>query len=515
MFTEQDIQQIKNHGLTVEKVNAQIERIKSGMSYSNLVDAATIGNGVLRKNDEQQQSSIDFFESKRSELSMVKFVPASGAATRMFKFLFQFLNEFKPNEESFESYQEQEKNKDISTFIKGLENFPYYEIVKKKMEQTNPNVDSLPLGEQYILFVQTMLHANRLNYSFFPKGLLPFHKYENHVSTAFQEHLLEATMYVTSGNVTSLHFTISDAHKTMFQDELNLIKDKLEKENNTQFDVSFSCQSKSTDTIAITSKDELYRTEDNELLFRPSGHGALIENLNALDFDLIFIKNIDNIVVLEQNIEISNYKKMLAGILLQIQKQAFKYLNNLDDNEISEDEVNNIELFVINRINVEIEDAYQNFTLKEKRAYLHNKLNRPIRVCGMVKNEGEPGGGPFWVKDENGVISLQIVEFAQIDIENQSQRNIVDNATHFNPTDLVCAVKDYKGNKFDLTKYIDTNAAFITIKSQNGTDIKALERPGLWNGSMAHWNSIFVEIPLLTFNPVKIVNDLLKPAHQV
>ncbi|MFG6686918.1 DUF4301 family protein [Mariniflexile sp. HNIBRBA6329] len=513
MFREEDIQQIENHGLTVEKVKAQIELIKSGVSYSNLVDAATIGNGVLRKNDEQQQGCIDFFESKRHELSIVKFVPASGAATRMFKFLFQFLNEFDETKDTIEAYSE--KNKLFNEFLNGLEKLPFYEIVRSKMEEANPNIDSLPLAEQYVLFVKTMLDANQLNYSFFPKGLLPFHKYENHVSTAFQEHLLEATMYVTLGDATHLHFTISEAHKEMFEGELKLIKERLEKENNTQFDVSFSYQGNSTDTIAITSKDELYRTEDGKLLFRPSGHGALIENLNRLDFDLVFIKNIDNIVVLEQNIEISNYKKMLAGILLQIQRQVFKYLNNLDDDDISEDEVNNIELFVINRINVELDEAYQNYTLKEKRTYLHSKLNRPMRVCGMVKNEGEPGGGPFWVKDENGVVSLQIVEFAQIDIENQSQKSIVDNATHFNPTDLVCGVKDYNGNKFDLTKYVDPKAAFITMKSQNGVDIKALELPGLWNGSMAHWNSIFVEIPVSTFNPVKTVNDLLKPAHQV
>lgn len=513
MFSDKDTQQIINHGLTVEKVNNQIGIIKSGMIYSNLVEAATIGNGILKINAEKQQDYINRFESNRNQWSIVKFVPASGAATRMFKFLFQFLNEFNTAQQSIEAYSE--KNNAISVFIKGLEKFPFYEIVKEKMHQTNPNVDALPLGEHYVLFVKTMLDANQLNYSFYPKGLLPFHKYKNHVSTAFKEHLLEATMYASSNNRANLHFTISEVHKAMFEKELKLVKEPLETETHTKFNVSFSYQNKSTDTIAITSNDKLYRTEDDKLLFRPSGHGALIENLNALDFDFIFIKNIDNIVVLEQNIEISNYKKMLAGILLQIQTQTFKYLNKLEDDEISEDEVNNIELFVINRINVAIDEVYNACTLKEKRDYLHHKLNRPIRVCGMVKNEGEPGGGPFWVKDSKGTVSLQIVEFAQIDIENQSQKSIVDNATHFNPTDLVCAVKDYKGNKFDLTKYVDPNAAFITVKSQNSTNIKALELPGLWNGSMAHWNSIFVEIPVSTFNPVKTVNDLLKPAHQV
>ncbi|WP_372757588.1 DUF4301 family protein [Mariniflexile sp.] len=513
MFTEQDIKQIENHGLTIDKVNAQISLIKKGMTYSNLVDAATIGNGILRKDKQQQQDCMDFFDAKRDQLSIVKFVPASGAATRMFKFLFQFLNEFDENKDSIESYTE--KNKLFKEFLDGLEKLPFYDIVLAKIQETVPNFDSLSLAEQSVLIVKTLLNANQLNYSFYPKGLLPFHKYKDHVSTAFREHLLEATMYATSNNTANLHFTISEAHEELFNNELKQVKDQLEKEKNINYNVSFSFQNKSTDTIAITATDELFRTDESKLSFRPSGHGALIENLNKLDYDLVFIKNIDNIVVYDQNIEISDYKKMLAGILLQIQRNVFKYLHCLENDEISEDEVNNIELFVINRINVDIRQAYQDYTLEEKRTYLHNKLNRPLRVCGMVKNEGEPGGGPFWVKDAKGSISLQIVEFAQIDIENQSQKEIVDIATHFNPTDLVCGIKNYKGEKFDLSKYVDPDAAFITMKSQNGVDIKALELPGLWNGSMAYWNSIFVEIPVSTFNPVKTVNDLLKPAHQV
>ncbi|MBP0904773.1 DUF4301 family protein [Mariniflexile gromovii] len=513
MFTEKDIEQIKNHGLTVEKVNDQIKFIKSGLVFSNLLEAATIGNGILRKDKQQQKEFIDFYESKRNQLSVVKFVPASGAASRMFKFLFQFLNEYDPSKETIEAYSE--KNKAISVFLNGLEKFPFYETVREKALQTTPNFDGLSLGEQCFVFVKTMLDPNQLNYGFYPKGLLPFHKYDTHTSTAFKEHLYEAIMYASSNNKANLHFTISEAHKELFKKELELIKNDIEKETKTAFEISFSYQSKSTDTIAITAKDELYRTPKGDLLFRPSGHGALVENLNALDFDLIFIKNIDNIVVMEQNIEISNYRKMLAGVLLKIQAQTFKYLNRLEEDDISEDEINNIELFAVNRMNINIDDAYKDFSPNEKITYLFDKLNRPIRICGMVKNEGEPGGGPFWVKDTNGNVSLQIVEFAQIDIDNPSQKNIVEEATHFNPTDLVCAVRDYKGNKFNLTKYVDPKAAFMTIKSQNGVDIKALELPGLWNGTMAHWNSIFVETPVSTFNPVKTVNDLLRPEHQV
>lgn len=513
MFTERDIQQIENHGLTLEKVHAQIDLIKSGIAYSNLLEPAIIGNGVLKCDSNKKQCYIDNFEANENNLSIAKFTPASGAATRMFQFLYKFLNDFDTNFESFESYSE--KNNEFSQFLNGLEKFPFYEIVLENIHKTIPNFNTFTLAEQTKQVVQNMLDANQLNYGFYPKALLPFHKYTDTVSTAFQEHLLESTMLIKSNNEANLHFTISEAHQNMFQKELENVKNTLEEKTNTRFNVSFSYQSKSTDTITITSKNELYRTEEGHLVFRPSGHGALIENLNTLDYDIIFIKNIDNIVVEDQNKLISNYKKMLGGILMQIQQQNFKYLQRLDDHEIPEDEVNNIELFVINRMNVEIADAYKDFTLEEKRTYLHHKLNRPIRICGMVKNEGEPGGGPFWVQDNNGDISLQIVEFAQINFEDQTQKDIANSATHFNPTDLVCGVKDYKGNKFDLTKYVDANTAFMSIKSLNGVDIKALELPGLWNGSMAYWNSIFVEIPVATFNPVKTVNDLLKPEHQV
>ncbi|WP_100610229.1 DUF4301 family protein [Confluentibacter lentus] len=512
MFTEKDIQQINDYGLTVEKINSQIETIKSGMTYSHLIEPAAIGNGILRVQT-KFDDYISEFESKRNNLSIVKFVPASGAASRMFKFLFQFLKEYDANKESIDDYAK--KNKDISVFLDGLEKLPFYNIVRNKAMDSTPNFDQLSLGEQCFLFVKTMLDPNQLNYSFYPKGLLPFHKYKTGVSTAFKEHLLEATLCASSNNNANLHFTVSEAHTEMFHNELANIKEDLVKETNTKFNVSFSYQSKSTDTIAITSNDELYRNEDGSLLFRPSGHGALIENLNTLDYDLIFIKNIDNIVVFEQNKPLSDYKKLIAGVLLKIQDQAFKYMHKFDEDEILEDEIYNIELFVINRLNVDLGEAYKELSPEEKIGVLRDKLNKPIRVCGMVKNEGEPGGGPFWVKDENGNLSLQIIEFAQIDFDNNEQKEIANSATHFNPTDLVCGVRDYQGNKFNLTDFVDPKAAFITMKSQGGVDIKAYELPGLWNGSMAHWNSIFVEIPVSTFNPVKTVNDLLKPAHQV
>jgi hypothetical protein len=258
----------------------------------------------------------------------------------------------------------------------------------------------------------------------------------------------------------------------------------------------------------------VFRKPDGSILFRPAGHGALLENLNDLDYDLIFIKNIDNIVVAERNIEVSNYKKLLAGVLLEAQEEVFSYLNKLDAGNLEETDLKVMALFLRYRLNVPIVSEFEELSHNEKVAYLKQRFNRPIRVCGMVKNQGEPGGGPFWVMDEDGRISLQIVEFAQINFSKKNQQGIVYKATHFNPTDLVCGVKNYKGEKFDLMQFVDREAAFITTKTQNGVDINALELPGLWNGSMAYWNSIFVEVPLETFNPVKTVNDLLKPVHQ-
>ncbi|AUP79860.1 DUF4301 family protein [Flavivirga eckloniae] len=515
MFTEKDIEQIQNKGITAEQVNAQVARIKNGMSHSNLVAAATIGEGIESYNDNETKDFIKLYESKQNDLSTLKFVPASGAATRMFKFLFQFLKNFDPSKESIEDYVGKHNDNLIKTFISNLKQFPFYAEVILKAKETNSNFDNLPEGEKYLQFVKTMLDENGLNYSFLPKGLLPFHEYEDAAITAFQEHLFESTLYASSNNNANLHFTVSEKHHRYFSNELIRLKEGLEQETKTTFNVSFSYQKEATETVALTVDGKVFRNDDDSILFRPAGHGALLENLNELDNDVIFIKNVDNIVVANKNVEVSEYKKLLAGILVKVQEQAFELLHKLDEETVLEGTLLEAAMLLSNKMNVPIDGDFEDFTLEEKRNYLKEKLNRPIRVCGMVKNEGEPGGGPFWVKDENGEISLQIVEFAQINIEDSAQQAIVKNATHFNPTDLVCGVKNYKGEKFNLKKFVDPEAAFITMKTQNGIDIKALELPGLWNGSMAYWNSIFVEVPLETFNPVKTVNDLLKPAHQV
>jgi hypothetical protein len=513
-FTKKDILQIEQKGLTVEKVNNQIQLFKAGFPFINLKEAATIGNGILKIDSREKEKYINYYDSKRDSISILKFVPASGAATRMFKFLFQFLSEYELSKESINSYINRHKAKELSMFLVGLEKLPFFEEVIYTIHKIFSNFNELSYNEQRLEFIKTMLDEERLNYSFSPKGLLPFHKYKEHVSTAFEEHLFEAALYASSKNKASLHFTISEKYKHKFDEEFKFIEEDVETKTKTLFNISFSHQKESTDTIAVSPKNVPSRSDDGGLHFRPSGHGALLENLNDFDQDIIFIKNIDNVVVSKFNEEVAQYKKMLAGILLHIQEQAFKYQQDLADNKITKEDIIKTSQFLSSQMNVQISAEFDSYSFKNQIDYLSKKLNRPIRVCGMVKNEGEPGGGPFWVKDEYGNVSLQIVESSQVDKKNRAQKDILKDATHFNPVDLVCGIKNYKGERFDLTKFVDLKTAFITMKTKVGKDIKALERPGLWNGSMANWNTIFVEVPLLTFNPVKTVNDLLKPQHR-
>jgi len=514
-FTNREIQQIEKKGLTLDKINYQITLFKSGIPYVNLSSTAVLDQGINSVSAEQKTHYINFYDSKRNSVSILKFVPASGAATRMFKTLFKFLDKYDPNKETINSFINREKESNLSIFLVGIEKLPFYEIVVEAMESFYPDFKTLSNNKQKHLFVSAMLDEDKLNYGFYPKGLLPFHEYKDHVATAFEEHLFEASHYASSNNQAELHFTISEKHNHKFDEEFKRIEEIVERKTNTSFNISFSYQKESTDTIAVNTKNEPFRDEHGQLLFRPSGHGALLENLNDFNADIIFVKNIDNVVVFKFEQEVAEYKKMLAGILLETQEVAFKYLHQLETKNVSEEECILVAEFLSNKLNVVISSEFEKYSKKYQIEYLTEKLNRPIRVCGMVKNEGEPGGGPFWVKGENGQISLQIVESAQINKKDKQQKDILKNATHFNPVDLVCGIKNFKGEKFDLNEFIDPKTAFITMKTKVGKDLKALELPGLWNGSMAFWNTIFVEVPLITFNPVKTVTDLLKPTHQI
>lgn len=510
-FTTEDILQIENKGLTVETVEAQIHLFNSGIPYINLKEEATISNGIIKITALEKEEYIKLFETKRKFISILKFIPASGAATRMFKFLFTFLANYNLEKETVNAYINKNKDSEIALFLVGLEKFPFYQEVMKCVPS---NFNQLADDKKAITFIKILLDEKKLNFGNLPKGLLSFHQYKNELSTAFQEHLFEAAQYTSNNGKAKLHFTISENHKEKFENELNRIQENVTRKTNTDFDISFSFQKHKTDTIAVTQKNELFRDENNHLLFRPSGHGALIENLNELNEDLIFIKNIDNVVAASLSEIVVLYKKMLGGILLKIQEQVFAYQEKLEKETPSEEEIITIANFLVNKLNVIVNPEFEKYAIKYQIEYLAEKLNRPIRICGMVKNEGEPGGGPFWVKSENGTVSLQIVESAQIDKKNKLQKNILKKSTHFNPVDLVCGIRNYKGEKYNLLKFIDPKTGFISSKTKDGKDLKAMELPGLWNGAMANWNTIFVEVPLSTFNPVKTVNDLLKPAHQ-
>ena len=515
-FTDKDIKHITTKGLTLQQVKSQIEVFKSGVPFANISQAAVVGNGILRLPKGLTEEAIHHFESNRHKLSLLKFVPASGAATRMFKFLFNFLKQYNPEKESLNAFINKNDLKDLSLFLVGLEKFPFYNQVIDHLRSKQIDFKELSSEDKALCFVKAMLKESELNFGNSPKGLLPFHKYKSHhISTAFEEHLYEAALYASRENNAELHFTISERFKDKFNEEFTRIEEYVEDHTGVAFNISFSYQQESTDTIAVTPHNAPIRNENGKLLFRPSGHGALLKNLNALNADIIFIKNIDNVVVKHYKKEMVKYKKVLAGILINLQNKVFDYLKALDEDQRTKNIFKDIETFLKDDLYIKISPEYYKYLDEYKIEYLHHKLNRPIRVCGMVKNEGEPGGGPFWVRDVHGNESLQIVESAQINLNNKKQKEILENSTHFNPVDLVCGVKNYKGEKFNLEDFVDHNAAFITMKTKVGKDIKALELPGLWNGSMANWNTIFVEVPIITFNPVKTVNDLLKAPHQI
>lgn len=510
-FTEVDFEQIKANGIALESVEDQLAIFKNGTSKAILDRPATINDGVLKYSEFDFKELAKFYDVEKINLKLKKFVPASGAASRMFKFLNEFLNDYDAENESINAYINRKKDKNLTIFLAGLEKFPFYEAVDSELKSTYTDFNSWSKDKKNYHFIKILLASDYFDYANKPKGSLLFHKYKNHLATPIEEHLNECAFYASSNDVSHLHFTVSENHQQLFENIIAEVKQKVEDKSKTKLNVNFSFQNKATDTIAVDVYDNPIRNDDGKLVFRPGGHGALIENLDNLDADIIFIKNIDNVI--QNHIEsITLYKKGLAGILIQLQKQVFEYLNEIDN--IQDNNLEEIIAFVKNKLNVNVIDDFQKYIQEYKIDFLKSVLNRPIRVCGMVKNEGEPGGGPFWVRDMKGNISLQIVETSQIDHQNPFQLSRLKSATHFNPVDLVCGIKNHKGEKFDLNQFIDHKSGFIVEKHKGGKTLKGYELPGLWNGAMANWITVFVEVPLITFNPVKTVNDLLKPAHQ-
>ncbi len=508
-FDDKDLAFLQTKGISPQKVREQIGIFEAGIPYVTLNKAAVIGDGILRFDEAAQRRLEDIYNQAAREMQVLKFTPASGAASRMFKALFGFLQEYDPQAGSLDAYLARPGNEAVRFFHEHLESFPFYETVAWRLSQDPGNP-----GAFLHAFVTEMLTKDGLNFGFYPKGLLPFHKYEDHLATPLEEHLREGAAYARSGDNAALHFTISPQHEELFETTFAQIRDRLSNETACTFSMSHSFQKPSTDTLAVDPENTPFRDSQGQLLFRPGGHGALLENLDEQDADLLFIKNIDNVVVHSKLETITRWKRILAGYLIEVQQEAFRYTRMLDDGLPDHDLLHRIHDFLRGPLNARFPDSVSGLSLEDQVEVLKDKLKRPIRVCGMVKNEGEPGGGPFWIIDQDGHQSLQIVESAQVDLGDETQQRIFKASTHFNPVDLVCGVRDAYGSKYNLMNFVDARQGFITEKTYEGRPLKALELPGLWNGGMAYWNTIFVEVPVSTFNPVKTVNDLLKPAHR-
>ncbi|MFZ4401424.1 MAG: DUF4301 family protein [Bacteroidales bacterium] len=515
MILKKDIEEFQYKGIEVKTIESQIENFKNGFPFVNLVKPATFKDGIAIFDKEQIESYAKIFENSLSNRQVLKFVPASGAASRMFQHLYSFRDKYKGSDNDITTFNNDKSFNSAFRFMNELKKFAFYDDLKEIMAANHLNIDECIQNRNYIEIINYLLEENGLGYGILPKGLLKFHHYGEYSRTAIEEHLVEAANYAKSpDNIASIHFTLSPEHIEKFNIHIQSIKGIYEKRFNVQFNIGYSIQKPSTDTVAVDMNNDFFRETDGKLLFRPGGHGALIENLNDLKGDIIFIKNIDNIVPDKLKEKTCLYKKAIGGYLISLQQKTFEYLQLLKTGIIDDSKLNEIIKFTTQQLMIRYQDGFETMPRNEKINYLIHKLNRPIRVCGMVKNEGEPGGGPFWVRNSKADTSLQIVESSQINLNNPAQNQIFRSATHFNPVDLVCGVRNYKGDIFNLKDFIDPSTGFISTKSKDGRSLKAQELPGLWNGAMAEWISVFVEVPIITFNPVKTINDLLRVEHQ-
>jgi len=517
-FTEKDIKQIQHHGLTLEEVKRQLALFDKPRSFLKLAAPCTVGDGIRTIDPEKKAALMGIYEQDGIQRQCVKFVPASGAASRMFKFLLRYFHEDGEITLSTLSSKASEGDKDAEQFLvfaKGLRKFAFFQDLQSIMADNSFDMETLMKRDRFRDILRCLLTREGLNYAGLPKGLLKFHEYAGGGRTAFEEHLVEAARYVAGKEGRCvLRFTVSEAHLDKFHDCFQKVKGGYEQAYGVAYDLSFSLQYPSTDTLAVDLDNRPFRQDDGTLLFRPGGHGALLRNLGDIEGDIVFIKNIDNVVPDYLKPVTFEWKKIMGGCLIEVQGRIFAFLEKLNRQSVTPEILSEATDFLENDLLTPIPDPVKVKPLEERRDDLIERLDRPIRVCGMVKNVGEPGGGPFWVEDNTGQRSLQIVETAQIDMDSREQRQIFEASTHFNPVDLVCGVRNWKGDPFDLSRFVDPGAVFISRKSKDGKDLKALEHPGLWNGSMSRWMTLFVEVPGITFNPVKTVNDLLRKEHQ-
>ena len=464
MNNEKDLQQLAERNVSEDQVNQQIAQLKRGTKYVQLMRPATLGDGILRLNETQVQEMTAGFEADKEFYQFTKFVPASGAASRMFKDLFAFI-------------ENNTATKFTDIFFAHIQCFAFFNDLNKVcIKLYVADINALLKQGRKVDIVKALLLDKGLNYGKLPKALLKFHRYDGFNRLALEEHLVEAARYATDGEgVAKLHFTVSPEHETLFKETVNRLKDDYEAKYGVRYDISYSCQKPSTDTVAIDAEGNLFRESNGKILFRPGGHGALIENLNDLGEEIVFVKNIDNVVPESKAETTIIYKKVLAGLLLQLQQKTFEYLELLDEGNLTDEDLNEIIRFAKTKLMIDIPDFINEYSDIDKIDYLYDKLNRPMRVCGMVKNEGEPGGGPFWIKNDDDEVSLQIIESSQIDHKNEQQEAVFQAATHFNPVDLVCGCWNYKGEAFNLKDYVDPSTGFVSNKSKDGRELRALE----------------------------------------
>jgi len=506
MLNANDLKQLADKGISEQQIEEQLACFAKGFPYLEIAASASVEKGVRVVSQEDQATYMEAWDAYLAKNKRIlKFVPASGAASRMFKNLYEFLSA---------SY-DVPANDFEKKFFNEITHFAFYDALNAVcLANEDKDIPALVAAGNYKVVVSNLLDEKGLNYGQLPKGLLLFHRSGETIRTAMEEHLAEGAMYAknNAGEV-NIHFTVSPEHKALFEKLVSEKKQAYEEKFSVGYDISFSVQKPSTDTVAADMDNNPFRDKNDKLLFRPGGHGALIENLNDIDADVVFVKNIDNVVPDSFKCSTVIFKKVIAGVLVTLQERIFNYLDLIETGKYSHDQVEEMIHFLQDDLCIKnpdtklLEDA-------ELILYIKNKLLRPLRVCGMVKNVGEPGGGPFLAQNPDGTISLQILESSQIDLKDPEKKAMFEQGTHFNPVDLVCALKNHKGEKYNLPDYVDKNTGFISYKSKDGRELKALELPGLWNGAMSDWNTVFVEVPIETFNPVKTVNDLLRPEHQ-
>lgn len=499
-ITEKDSIALRNRGISESDATVQLKRLKSGFPPLALLRAATLEDGIVELNDDKIDEYLEAFSEESSILNLLKFVPASGAASRMFKAL----------------YEDRPDNAEIrNAFISNLNKFPFYKSLKAGIEEAGKNLETLRHESPQELF-DHLLNRDGLGFGSLPKGLIPFHNYPDGPRTAFEEHLYEGA-YHSAGKdgLVRIHYTVQKEWLEHVRQWLAEKCRSIQKFDIAGFDLSFSVQSPATDTLALTEDNKPLRTDDGQLMFRPGGHGALIYNLNELRADLVFVKNIDNIAIDEHKYQSLLYKKVLGGVAITLRRLLYRFCKAIDQRRTPLSIRREMQVFLSEWLDIDTpSDLRKRDNKYDFLTWARAIFDRPLRICAMVKNEGEPGGGPFWVADQDGSARLQIVEKSQINTNDPAQAEILASSTHFNPVDMVCLTQNYKGEAYNLLDFVDPETGFVSHKSHNGKVIRALELPGLWNGAMARWNTIFVEVPVATFCPVKTVNDLLRPLHQ-